>query len=196
MSSNACLKPDCNGNGRCTIEGKCQCQNGWIGEFCEQRDCLDPKKCAKHGVCLNGQCYCKNGWFGESCELEFNSFKLPSSNSSLKNNSCSSTKQCLNGEICDMGECKCLIGWNCSIHDNNNNKIFLLNNERKSVCLPGCEQHGICHPNGHCECLKGWSGENCFIGIIFFLYLGFFLILRINTNERFTIQCLLAPIEI
>lgn len=174
MSAKSCLKPDCNGNGRCKSDGKCLCETGWSGEFCEQLECLDIKKCSKHGVCLKGRCFCENGWFGDSCEFEINSIQSFLNNSTnlvflkLKENDLSNSLKCsttcLNGGICDMGVCKCLNGWlglNCSIRD----EILLTDFKRdESVCLPGCEQHGICHPNGHCECSKGWSGENCFIG--------------------------------
>lgn len=53
--------------------------------------------------------------------------------------------------VCEAGNCVCWPGWTglkCEL----------------KACLPGCDEHGSCHPDGSCVCEKGWTGENCAIG--------------------------------
>lgn len=77
---------DCGPHGSC-ISGVCQCEEGWTGPECEQRDCHP--RCIDHGVCRDGKCDCHQGWTGEHCTIgethtlsgkEFNIPNVQSSN--------------------------------------------------------------------------------------------------------------------
>lgn len=57
---------DCGPHGSC-IGGVCQCEEGWTGPECEQRDCHP--RCIDHGVCREGKCDCHQGWTGEHCTI-------------------------------------------------------------------------------------------------------------------------------
>lgn len=57
---------DCGPHGSC-ISGVCQCEEGWTGPECEQRDCHP--RCIDHGVCRDGKCDCHQGWTGEHCTI-------------------------------------------------------------------------------------------------------------------------------
>lgn len=57
---------DCGPHGSC-ITGVCQCEEGWTGPECEQRDCHP--RCIDHGVCREGKCDCHQGWTGEHCTI-------------------------------------------------------------------------------------------------------------------------------
>lgn len=57
---------DCGPHGSC-ISGVCQCEEGWTGPECEQRDCHP--RCIDHGVCREGKCDCHQGWTGEHCTI-------------------------------------------------------------------------------------------------------------------------------
>lgn len=57
---------DCGPHGSC-IGGVCQCEEGWTGPECEQRDCHP--RCIDHGICREGKCDCHQGWTGEHCTI-------------------------------------------------------------------------------------------------------------------------------
>lgn len=57
---------DCGPHGSC-ISGMCQCEEGWTGAECEQRDCHP--RCIDHGICREGKCDCHQGWTGEHCTI-------------------------------------------------------------------------------------------------------------------------------
>ncbi|MEQ2184493.1 hypothetical protein GOODEAATRI_008498, partial [Goodea atripinnis] len=56
----------CGSHGVCS-EGKCQCEEGWIGAACDQRACHP--RCEEHGQCHDGTCICQPGWEGEHCNI-------------------------------------------------------------------------------------------------------------------------------
>lgn len=49
---------------------KCNCNNGYRGEFCEEKDCDRP--CENEGKCVDGVCFCEIGWSGKYCEKSNN----------------------------------------------------------------------------------------------------------------------------
>jgi subtilisin family serine protease len=67
-------KNACSGNGTCVLSGKCKCNFGNFGLFCEQVSyCFglpfwSPKVCSGFGAC-NGTCVCVNGASGSQCEI-------------------------------------------------------------------------------------------------------------------------------
>lgn len=59
---NLCVEIDCGQHGMCT-EGKCRCEDGFTGEFCEQRT-----HCSQGGIWLENRCICSRGYTGEHCD--------------------------------------------------------------------------------------------------------------------------------
>ena len=50
-----------------TSPGRCSCQNGWEGPYCDQKQCpttTTTKMCSGHGQCLAETCYCRDGYTG------------------------------------------------------------------------------------------------------------------------------------
>lgn len=64
-SAELCPVP-CGSHGVCS-EGRCQCEEGWIGAACDQRACHP--RCEEHGQCHDGTCICQPGWEGEHCNI-------------------------------------------------------------------------------------------------------------------------------
>eukprot|EP00300_Choanocystis_sp_HF-7_P041951 c8730_g1_i1.p1 GENE.c8730_g1_i1~~c8730_g1_i1.p1 ORF type:complete len:213 (+),score=21.53 c8730_g1_i1:2-640(+) len=57
----------CSGYGTC-VQGKCRCEPGYSGEFCERAICL--RNCGNHGQCVDGACVCHPGWQGSDCSTD------------------------------------------------------------------------------------------------------------------------------
>ncbi|CAJ0942350.1 unnamed protein product, partial [Mesorhabditis belari] len=74
-----CEIADCNGRGRCTPRGVCDCIAGWSGDSCEIRSCPHPS-CSGRGKCLDGVCYCEDGWTGSECSKNVRTLVFPKSN--------------------------------------------------------------------------------------------------------------------
>ena len=64
-STELCPVP-CGSHGVCS-EGRCQCEEGWVGAACDQRACHP--RCEEHGQCHDGTCICQPGWEGEHCNM-------------------------------------------------------------------------------------------------------------------------------
>ena len=65
------FKSPCGGNGNC-VNGKCQCFDGAVGEYCSDHLCskkgLFGKVCNGHGICGGpNMCQCTGGWSGNAC---------------------------------------------------------------------------------------------------------------------------------
>ena len=74
---------NCNRNGRCNEETmECVCNDGFSGEFCENRDCEKP--CFNGGKCVDGHCLCENGWTGPTCEISKYNYQVKYFNISFK----------------------------------------------------------------------------------------------------------------
>lgn len=57
----------CNNSGWCNKEGICQCQEGYMGDYCN--DALCYPVCMNNGKCVKpGVCQCNNGFQGMHCE--------------------------------------------------------------------------------------------------------------------------------
>ena len=72
----------CFNGGSCDVssrQGKCDCERGWIGEFCEIRDpCVDSEigPCQNNAVCVTTpedapfyECQCLDGFVGDRCQF-------------------------------------------------------------------------------------------------------------------------------
>eukprot|EP00298_Acanthocystis_sp_HF-20_P015947 c21328_g3_i2.p1 GENE.c21328_g3_i2~~c21328_g3_i2.p1 ORF type:complete len:159 (+),score=58.88 c21328_g3_i2:57-533(+) len=57
----------CSGYGKCQ-NGKCICDKGRMGDFCQLSECL--RNCGNRGKCDEGQCVCNDGWSGFDCLIK------------------------------------------------------------------------------------------------------------------------------
>eukprot|EP00457_Paulinella_chromatophora_P003781 gb/GEZN01003789.1/.p1 GENE.gb/GEZN01003789.1/~~gb/GEZN01003789.1/.p1 ORF type:complete len:595 (+),score=49.24 gb/GEZN01003789.1/:32-1816(+) len=129
-------------------EFKCQCEEGWTGSTCADRDCgpffkgpnCDKKKCPydcsgpTHGVCDHQTlaCLCLAGWQGVGCELK----PCP--------DNCNARGLCIPGGICQCS--KGFYGVACE--------------SGRPLCTDQCQNNGICS-EGACFCENGWKGKYC-----------------------------------
>lgn len=150
ISSNTCVQPNCNGNGRCMPYGQCECYQSWTGEFCEEAACF--QTCTLHGICVKGRCYCESGWFGDSCEFEINSAK-----SSIKNVSLTSLKI---NNLYSKNFSSLINDKSSKTESNFNNRHLLTNTTTNYICQENCLNGGKCVA-GVCKCLPNWNGWNC-----------------------------------
>ena len=133
---------DCNYKGQCD-NGKCVCNEGSGGDFCEERDCPgeDPwhgkPACSGHGACnrVTGECRCDGQWVGDSCEEDHYCWK-----------------NCSSRGTCRLGKCWCTDGF----HGDGCEKSFCEQDENGGVC----SGHGKCGCDG-CKCEGQWGGGNC-----------------------------------
>lgn len=112
-------------------QGKCQCNPGFFGNFCNETGKICPFNCYSNGNCLqNGTCKCYENYFGLYCEYEY----------------CKDS--CNNIGFCDKKQMKCIcergfFGINC-----------------KGNCVKNCNENGYCY-DGKCECFDQYKGEHC-----------------------------------
>ncbi|KAJ3436347.1 wnt inhibitory factor [Anaeramoeba flamelloides] len=133
----------CNGYGTCnTASGKCDCDPGYIGDYCFYNECHE-KDCG-NGECKFdsgegiGKCKCDEGWIGENCTED-----------ACPDNKCNGHGEC-NPET---GECDCDPGYLAD---------YCFYNE----CHEKDCGHGECkfdteEGTSTCKCEDGWSGELC-----------------------------------
>ena len=53
----------CLGRGNCSDEGRCECGEGWRGEWCQVPTC--PNDCFGNGVCAGDYCQCNSQYTGQ-----------------------------------------------------------------------------------------------------------------------------------
>lgn len=175
----------CSGNGKCigrgTVygSGKCNCNNNYVGEFCDNKGVkvntnLCNNSCSNKGVCIRYNnsyfCNCENNFIGELCSkcdigyiVKNNSCEKCTENSGYWGKYCQKCS-CQNG-ICNdgffgNGTCNCIIGWtgpNCDVCKKN---FF----GKKCNKCPKCK-FGMCNDgilgDGKCYCDKGYTGSLC-----------------------------------
>uniref|UniRef100_A0AC34QHB9 EGF-like domain-containing protein n=1 Tax=Panagrolaimus sp. JU765 TaxID=591449 RepID=A0AC34QHB9_9BILA len=130
-SSSLTCKYNCFSKGTCR-NGKCLCNSGFSGEFCEETAC--PVLCNGNGIFANGKCSCHEGFKGAECDLDASWCQVPDCNK--------------NGECGSDGKCHCNHGWKGEFCD------------ERTCEDPNCSNNGICE-NGTCFCAAGWYGSLC-----------------------------------
>ncbi|XP_076311323.1 protein eyes shut homolog isoform X3 [Tachypleus tridentatus] len=181
----------CSGKGTCVADSKkniftCQCCQGYIGRYCEERDGCYGNPCNHGGFCVDiteglvdttFQCLCPHGYHGQSCDDVIN---------------LCDRQPCLNSATCWGNQttyhCDCQPGFegtNCEINIDeclSNPCVYGVcedgNNGYNCYCLPGagctqhfdpcypspCENSGTCWPSldsFFCSCLSGYTGDMC-----------------------------------
>jgi len=151
----------CNGgNGTCVGANKCQCNGGWVGEWCEIPVCFgwnatDGRVCSgRNGSCvLNDTCQCSEGYTGLNCSIPI-CFGI----TATSENVCSSN----NGSCVAYNQCACKAGWaDSQCRTPVCNSIVASD---PTVCN---YRNGSCVFAKTCQCNNGWNGANCEIPTCF-----------------------------
>uniref|UniRef100_A0A8B9M689 Protein delta homolog 2 n=1 Tax=Accipiter nisus TaxID=211598 RepID=A0A8B9M689_9AVES len=135
-------------HGCCDQDGKCRCDPGWEGEYCEE--CVRMPGCL-HGTCHQPwQCICHTGWAGKFCDKDIHI--------------CEHQSPCQNGAQCIYdrdGEYSCLCpegfhGKDCEMKTGPCEKAG-------SPCKNGgqCQDENGFASNFTCRCLAGFVGDLC-----------------------------------
>lgn len=122
----------CFGHGICLSPDKCNCTNGFAGQFCEIPECdgilanETDIVCSGHGTCIDlDTCLCKTGFFNLTCN---------STTPQCPKTCCPELEICLNQTFCF---------------------------DVKSESNEACSAHGDCIKNDTCTCVPGWFGDKC-----------------------------------
>ncbi|XP_032072520.1 protein delta homolog 2 isoform X2 [Thamnophis elegans] len=139
-------------HGSCEKDGKCRCDPGWEGKYCEH--CVRMPGCG-HGTCHQPwQCICQTGWAGKFCDKDVHV--------------CEHQSPCRNGAECVYdrdGEysCLCLEGFH-------GKDCELKTGPCEKAGFP-CKNGALCHDdngfasNYTCKCLAGFTGAHCEIDV-------------------------------
>ncbi|XP_039768595.1 delta and Notch-like epidermal growth factor-related receptor isoform X2 [Ornithorhynchus anatinus] len=147
----------CSGKGKCTTKPSqatfsCECEDHYVGDFCEEFDACQGKPCQNNGTCIdasqkhdgdNFTCICSAGFTGELCQSMVN-YCVPES--------------CQNGGTCLSGlsgfSCQCppgYVGSSCE--------------EEVDACASSpCQNNATCLTAGShfsCSCSPGFTGPTC-----------------------------------
>ncbi|KAL3094074.1 hypothetical protein niasHT_027402 [Heterodera trifolii] len=178
---NPCLASNpCQNGANCFYENgsvKCECAEGWEGEFCEHRSlsCFLPQnrclnaahvekleqchrehRCGQNGKCQLDNaigalyCQCNRGYFGEFCEAKLNpcSSVLPTA------------PICKNGGTCqEIGPEKAIC--QCPEHWTGDQCDKAVDSCAGKECVNGGKCIVTHHGTAYCNCPDGYGGENC-----------------------------------
>jgi len=135
---------------------RCQCRDGWEGEYCsEMRNC-ESHPCYNNGTCISlvyppyTQCRCPTGFTGSQCEVEDFCARRP----------------CINGICTNTGQ-----GFSCSCFSGYTGQTC---EDREDLCITeNCNMRGTCREvsNGRewrtaCTCNHGYDGVRCQLDIV------------------------------
>jgi len=156
---------NCNGRGKCSSEGLCDCMAGYSGEAC---DTACPNECSHQGDCVEGACLCFNGFSGADCSTEtcchgHGSCEDPDTcvcDPGWGGDECGEKLICEDPDCsghgtCKNGVCVCkpgFLGANCSVPEGG--------------CDPACGENGMCNPETKaCVCAAGYTGVTCAVQV-------------------------------
>ncbi|XP_050526336.1 protein shifted isoform X2 [Daktulosphaira vitifoliae] len=158
----------CENNGRCNAEKICQCQDGYMGQYCTTALCYP--QCMNNGTCIApGVCNCLPGFQGPNCEGGICAEKCLNGGKCIQKDTCQCRKgfygprcertkciiPCLNGGKCKgINRCSCPYGFqgdHCEIGQPQQQFFH---------CKHPC-RHGYCTANKTCSCQQGWTGKFC-----------------------------------
>ncbi|XP_071498841.1 IgGFc-binding protein-like, partial [Diadema antillarum] len=141
-------------NGTC-INGEnqftCDCNPGWVGDLCDDRDDCFTQPCRNGAPCIDGMdtftCSCLQGWMGSLCDIDIDEC---------------ADQPCDHDGVCEdlVGgyRCNCTNGWegdNCELEIN------------ECASYP-CVNGGTCFDfvgYFRCSCTTSFSGDRCEIDI-------------------------------
>ncbi|XP_044741789.1 protein shifted [Chrysoperla carnea] len=158
----------CLNRGWCNHDKICQCQEGYMGQYCSMALCYP--RCMNGGNCTSpGVCSCPPGFQGRHCEGGICTEKCKNGGKCVQKDTCLCSKgylgaqcevsrcviPCLNGGRCrGTNKCKCNAGFrgdHCEI-----GRVV----SQRSMCSRPC-RHGTCRPDNTCLCDPGWTGRHC-----------------------------------
>merc|ERR1711871_207542 len=126
---------------RCILS--CQCDRGWSGEGCYDRECPNGCNAPEGGKCMGGPlgtCSCNPGFQGLGCQEP----ACPKR--------CSDNGECLYTKT--GGVCKCNEQWTGIACDEPAHS--------PATCFGrDCNDHGTCNASDVCDCYPGYSGRYC-----------------------------------
>lgn len=99
----------CSNKGTCDREnGLCECNNGWTGDDCSVKTCLNN---CNDGKCFNGKCICKFGHGGKDCSerLPLKEERSEETQKVTKDIKCQN--RCYGHGICFENKCYCFKGF-------------------------------------------------------------------------------------
>jgi hypothetical protein len=150
LSSNSKV---CSGKGTCVDDEICECDEGFVGDYCDYEVCdltnehtaickVGAGECSAEGT----ECECYNGNVGHQCHL----FQCGSRNST-------DPEQCLGRGVCNGPEkCECFEGYTgveC--------EYALCNGISAENTSFVCNGHGSCLNTDYCLCDSGYTGQFC-----------------------------------
>ncbi|XP_050425260.1 protein shifted-like [Adelges cooleyi] len=158
----------CENNGRCNADKICQCQDGYMGQYCKTALCYP--QCMNNGTCIApGRCKCLPGYQGPNCEGGICAEKCLNGGKCIQKDTCQCRKgfygprcektkciiPCLNGGKCKgINKCRCPFGFqgdHCEIGQPV---------QQYYDCKRPCH-NGYCTENKTCRCQQGWAGKFC-----------------------------------
>ncbi|XP_075144713.1 WNT inhibitory factor 1 isoform X2 [Haematobia irritans] len=153
-------------NGFCNHRNICQCQSGYIGQYCEQAFCFP--QCMNGGNCTAPSvCTCPDGYQGTQCEGGICSEKCLNGGKCVQKDKC----ECRRGYYglrCEFSKCEisCMhggrcIGTNlCRCAEGLSGNHCEIGRRQRPTCKGKCK-HGDCMPNKTCKCKEGFYGRYC-----------------------------------
>ncbi|XP_047736934.1 uncharacterized protein LOC108668644 [Hyalella azteca] len=138
------------------------CVNGdWVLTISQKQGCLPecPLGCQNKGVCVAPSvCQCQQGYGGPQCQNELCLQPIRGNNLTVTVRESSVIASCEHGYIFKNGEST--IAMDCKagawVYPPGYEALVCV-----AVCVPACENGGICTAPGTCACDENYSGQHC-----------------------------------